>query len=377
MLVLAAVIAGLVSLLALEMMRGLSVRTLGRADEASTLPRVSVIVAARNEERNLEAGVRSLLSQSGVEFELLVVNDRSTDATAEILERIAREDPRLRVIEVSTLPSGWLGKNHALHEGARKATGEFLLFTDADVILQPDTVARAVTHAVRHDVDHLTAGPRVNSPTIPLAIFVTTFTYFFFQYSRPWRARDPRSSAHVGVGAFNLIRSDLYRKIGGHEPIRLRPDDDMMLGKLAKKGGAKQELVDGGSLIQVEWYASVGEAVDGLMKNAFAAARYSVVFLVASTLMLIAMNLLPFAGIMFTRGLPQLLFGIATVLLLGMIGGIAHRSGGRWWYALGFPFAVIVFIYVLWRAAYVTLRDGGIRWRDTFYPLEELKKNRL
>jgi len=376
-LIFAAVVLLLVLTLALEMSRGLTLRRLESADHVSMLPRVSIVVAARNEERNIEEGVRSLLAQSGVEFELLIVNDRSTDRTAEILQRVSFEDMRLRVITVSELPSGWLGKNNALHKAAQEATGDFLLFTDADVVLEPDLVARAVSFALRHQVDHLTAGPRVISPTVPLAIFVTTFAYFFLQYSRPWRARDPRSSAHVGIGAFNLLRAELYRRIGGHERIRLRPDDDMMLGKLAKLAGGRQELVDAGGAIQVEWYSSVRDAINGLMKNAFTGVRYSIPFLLFSTVMLITLNLVPFAGVLLAGGFARGLFGIAAALLIGMIAGIAIRSGGRWWYAIGFPIAVIVFIYVLWRSAYLTIRNGGIHWRETFYSLEDLKKNRI
>lgn len=377
MLIFAAVVLFLVVMLALEMTRGLTLRRLETADDASTLPLVSIVVAARNEERNIEAGVRSLLGQVGVGFELLVVNDRSTDRTSEILERVSGEDPLLRVITVSELPAGWLGKNNALHKAAEDATGEFLLFTDADVIFEPNLVARAVSFAQSHRVDHLTAGPRVISSTVPLAIFVTTFAYFFFQYSRPWRARDPKSSAHVGIGAFNMIRTELYRRVGGHERIRLRPDDDMMLGKLVKMAGGRQELVDAGSAIQVEWYSSVRDAINGLMKNAFTGVRYSVPFLIFSTVMVTLINLVPFAGVLFASGPARLLFGIAALLLLGMIAGIGMKSGGRWWYSLGFPIASMLFIYVLWRSAYVTLRDGGIRWRETFYPLDELKKNRI
>jgi glycosyltransferase involved in cell wall biosynthesis len=368
-----------VSLLALEMSNGLRVRALPRQipQPGGPSPQLSIVVAARNEERNIEAALRSLLAQEAIDYEVIMVEDRSTDSTPAIVDRLALDQPRLRVIHLTELADGWLGKNRALHEGAKLARGEFILFTDADVIFERSVIARAVAFAKREGIDHLCAGPRVVSPTVPLGIFVNAFIFFFFIYSRPWHARNRRSKAHVGIGAFNLVRSDAYRAVGGHEKVKLRPDDDVMLGKILKQNGSQQEIVDARGDVEVEWYSSLPEAIDGLMKNAFSGLRYSVLRLMAASVFLFGMNVLPFLAIFFTRGTTQLLFGATAFLLVCMLAGIAVRSRSPWWYALGFPAAAMLFLYVCWKSALLTLRQGGIYWRGTFYPLAELRRNRV
>lgn len=209
--------------------------------ELEEWPRVSIIVAARNEERNIAAGVGSLLSIDYPNLELVVINDRSTDRTGEILRSMERSDKRLQLVEIDTLPPGWLGKNHALSQGADKASGELLLFTDADVIFDAAVLRHAVFYLERQNLDHLTLAPAMITPTLPLGLFVSAFAFYFSLYARPWRASNPKSSAHVGIGAFNLVKAALYRRIGGHASIAMRPDDDMKLGKLIKKNGGRQQ----------------------------------------------------------------------------------------------------------------------------------------
>ncbi|HEY4587862.1 MAG TPA: glycosyltransferase family 2 protein, partial [Thermoanaerobaculia bacterium] len=212
---------------------------------AGPLPRVSIIIPARNEERNLEEALRSVLALDYDNLEIDVVDDRSTDRTGEILDRMAAADPRLRIVHVRELPPGWLGKNHALWLGAGKATGEFLLFTDADVVLAPATLRRAVGAMVADGLDHLTAAPEIARPGVLFEMFVGAFSLFFTLYTRPWKVKDPESPSHVGVGAFNLVRAAAYRAAGGHPAIAMRPDDDLKLGKLLKKKGFHQEFVFG------------------------------------------------------------------------------------------------------------------------------------
>ncbi|HEX2187521.1 MAG TPA: glycosyltransferase family A protein, partial [Longimicrobiaceae bacterium] len=163
-------------------------------------PPLSVVIAARDEARNIEPALASVLAQRYGPLEVVVVDDRSEDATGAILDRMAAADPRLRVEHVSELPRGWLGKNHALHVGAAGARGEYLLFTDADVVMEPDALARAVGYVRAHGIDHLAAGPRVEMPSLALRVFVVLFTLFFSIAFRPWKVRDPRSPAHIGVG---------------------------------------------------------------------------------------------------------------------------------------------------------------------------------
>jgi len=345
------------------------------ADQA--LPGVSVIIAARDEARGIEAALRSVLAQDHPRMTVTVVDDRSEDETPAILERMSRGDPRLRVVRVRELPPGWLGKNHALHLGAASATEELLLFTDADIVMHPTTVRRAAAHLQRQGLDHLTLGPRVILPGWFLEAFLVLFGMMFALFSRPWRAGDPDDPAHVGIGAFNLIRADAYRMVGGHEPIRMRPDDDLKLGKLVKRHRLRQGFVMGAGLVSVEWYHSLGEVVRGLRKNAFAGTDYRVPVVLAATLMQLALFVWPFAAILLLDGIAAVLNAAAVLLVLLMYAGAAHHQGLPLWRGMTVPLASMLFIAVMWNSMLYTLRHGGIEWRGTHYPLDELRANRV
>ncbi|HEY5512071.1 MAG TPA: glycosyltransferase family A protein, partial [Geomonas sp.] len=265
-------------------------------------PKVTLVVAARNEERNIAEALRSLLCLDYPDYELLVVNDRSEDTTGAILEELSADQPRLRVIQVSELPAGWLGKNHALWVGARAAAGELLLFSDADIVMEPTVLSRAVTFLLDQGVDHLAVTPVLRMPTLFLDMFGASFILFFCMFSRPWKARDPRSRFHIGIGAFNLVRTAAYWKAGGHRRIALRPDDDMKLGKILKLDGFRQESAYGGGLLTVEWYATLGELIRGLEKNAFAGVDYRLTLVLLGALCHLTASVWPYLAIFLTTG---------------------------------------------------------------------------
>ncbi|HEY0593290.1 MAG TPA: glycosyltransferase family 2 protein [Thermoanaerobaculia bacterium] len=358
---------------------GLRMRALRDAPaEGSDWPRVSIVVAGRNEELSVEEATRSLLALDYPDFEVVSVDDRSTDGTGEILRRLAAEDPRLRPVTIRELPPGWLGKNHALHRGASEATGELILFTDADVVFEPSTLRRAVRFMRDRRLDHLTASPEMIAPSAIVGIFVVSFGFFFSIFSRPWRAPNRSPRDHVGVGAFNLVRASFYREHGGHQPIRMRPDDDMKLAKHLKANGARAELAFGTGLMRVVWYRTMGEAIRGLEKNAFSGVEYSTLRLVAATIEAVFLFLWPFVAVFATDGPTRWLYLACCALLLGLVAGMALRSGaGHVAYALAFPFGAAMFLYILWRASLITLRNGGIDWRGTFYSLDELRANKV
>ena len=341
-------------------------------------PAVSVVIAARDEERNIEEALASVLAMRYEPLEVIVVDDRSTDRTGEILDRMAASAPRLRVVHVAELPAGWLGKNHALHLGAAEARGEYLLFTDADVVLDPTLLGRAVAYVRARGVDHLAAGPRVLMRRSPLLrAFVVAFTLMFAMAFRPWRARDPRSRGHIGVGAFNLVRSGAYRSIGGHRPVAMRPDDDIKLGKVLKKSGFRQDFVVVGEMVSVEWYASFREMVRGLMKNGFAGVDYRLSVVVLATVAQLVFFVFPWAAVFFTTGWTQLLFGICVLVPFLLYAGAAREQGVSPVYGVTFPLMSLIFLYVIWRATVLTLFNGGIEWRGTHYPLDQLRANEV
>ncbi|MBW3571356.1 MAG: glycosyltransferase [Gemmatimonadetes bacterium] len=347
------------------------------AADARSMPSVSIVVAARNEERGIEPALRSVLGQQGEGIEVVAVDDRSEDGTGAILDGMAAHNPRLRVIHIAELPAGWLGKNHALWLGARAARGELLLFTDADVVMKPDTVARAAGHLHREGLDHLTVAPRVIMPGALLQAFGVFFTVMFSLFTRPWKARDPRSRAHVGIGAFNLLRADTYRRIGTHQAIAMRPDDDMKLGKLVKKNGGAQDFVIGAEQISVEWYHSVREAVRGLRKNGFAGVDYRISTVIAATAVQLLFFMWPLVAVWMTDGWTRVLYAVAVGMLLLMYAGSAAAQGSPVWHAVLFPLASAMLVVIIWNATLYALVNRGIEWRGTHYPLDELRANRV
>jgi glycosyltransferase involved in cell wall biosynthesis len=345
--------------------------------EAARLPRISLIAGAKDEERNIEQAIRSLVAIDYPDLQITLVNDRSRDRTGEILNRLAAEFPRLNVVHVTELPPGWLGKNHALQLGADHSDGEWLLFTDADIVFEQSALKRAIAYAQANQLDHLAATPDVHMKAWLLQAFVVTFSIYFTLFVKPWLVRDPKSPAHVGIGAFNLVRASVYRSIGRHEPIRMRPDDDMKLGKLIKKSGYRQDLVHGMGLIAVEWYSSLREIIVGLEKNAFSGVDYRIGLTVLSSVISLAFNVWPYVAIWLVPG-PARWFYLAAVVLQQLTAvGFARSMHLPVSTALGFPLTVSLFTYIQWRAMILTFWRNGIRWRDTHYPLAELRANRL
>ena len=340
-------------------------------------PSVSLIAPARNEERGVEQAVRSLVQLDYPELEITIVNDRSTDRTGEILDRLAAEFPQLNVVRVQELPPGWLGKNHALQLGADRSRGAWLLFTDADVVFEPTALRRAIGYALAHDVDHLAATPDPQMPTWFLRSFVVTFAMLFSLFVRIWAIRSSNKRAHVGIGAFNLLRAEAYRAVGGHGPIRMRPDDDLKLGKIIKAAGYRQDIVHGQELIRVDWYHSLSELIRGLEKNAFAGVDYSVPMIVFSSFMLLFLFVWPYLAVIFIPSPARWIYlaSCLTVWTMALVSAVGMGAPATC--ALPFPITILLFVYIQWRTMILNYYHNGIRWRDTHYSLAELKANRV
>lgn len=342
-------------------------------------PNLSVIVPARNEERAVRESIESMLSQDYPgEMEIIAVNDRSTDSTGEILEDLREKHPNgLRVFHVDELPWGWLGKNYALGLGAANARGKWLLFTDADVRFSGRCFEDAVGYATLNDLDHLALLPEIVSRGVLLKGFVAAFELIFTLTQKPWRVGDPRAKEHVGIGAFNLVRREVYSKIGTHNAIAMRPDDDMKLAKLAKKHGFRQGVAFGTGLLDVEWHTSLGGAVRGLSKSIFPGVDYRLSTIAFATLLLLLTNILPFVGIVPATRTTKILFGSNVLLIFAIYGYQAKhsRSNTPLWCAALHPLSVCIWTYAMWRSALTTLANDGIEWRGTKYALELLRTN--
>ena len=338
------------------------------------LPLVSVIAPACNEAAAIEAAVRGFLALDWSRLEVIVINDRSTDDTAQVLQRLLAEgDPRLQIITITDLPAGWLGKNHANARGAALAKGEWLLFTDADVQLQPQILAKALAHAAAEGFDHIAAAPEARLPGGVLSQFALYFALLFSVWARPWAARNPRSRAHVGIGAFNLVRRSVYDAAGGHAAVRLCPDDDLELGRCLKLAGGRQDFVFANGLAAVDWYGSWGEVRRGLMKNLFAGAGYSVPLVLVGAAAQLWLLAWPVMALVLTRGLTWWL-NLGVLLVLGAQGWLAARFfGGRRYGGWLLPLFAVFGSYLMLRSMALALAKGGIEWRGTFYSLKELR----
>ena len=337
------------------------------------LPTVSVVFAARNEARNIREAVQSLLLMEYPKLEIIAVNDRSEDSTGTILDDLARDHSRLVVEHVETLPEGWLGKNHVLQLGAERASGEVLLFTDADVVFDPTVLTRAVCCMEEDRLDHLTGPADIRTPTLALELFVATFALFFNGFFRPWRMAAPGRQDAIGFGAFNLVRKDAYERAGTHRVIALRADDDLRLGQRLGRCGARQAFAVLDTLLQVEWYASLPEAVRGLEKNTLAAVDFSLSTLMAGSLGQLIFTVWPFVALYATSGGTRILNLLAVVLMIAVQIYLLRRSSMRAWTAVALPLGTLLVVYTCARAAILTYARGGIRWRGTFYSLKKLR----
>lgn len=337
-------------------------------------PRVSVIFSALDEAATLEPALRSMLALDYPGLEVIAINDRSTDGTGAILDRLAREHPRLRVLHLDALPDGWLGKNHALHRGAGLADGDYLLFTDADVRFEPHALRRAVAHCERQALDHLAVLPDIVVRQPLLAAVLLNFYAFMFELHPPWKARIASSPVYVGVGAFNLVRAAAYRQAGGHAALRLEVVDDLMLGRLLKRHGLRQDALLGNGAVAVEWYRSAGELMRGLEKNSLAAADYHLPRLAAGTAAILLLRYGPLAGLFAASGAAWwCCAGAVAATLLAHLRVLGLTSWSRrclWWW----PVSAALLLFFIWRGVALTLRRGGVLWRGTLYRLDALRQ---
>lgn len=346
-------------------------------DEPLQWPSVAIIFAAKDEQREIEEAVRSMLKVDYPNLKYTAVNDRSTDQTGDILNRLAEEDERLNVVHVEELPDGWLGKNNALHQAAVVTDTDYLLFTDADVSFDAECVKRAIGYTESHGVDHLTMFPKVPMPGLMLNAFVVFFFKTFVLYYQAWRVSNPNSKAFLGIGAFNLVRNNAFREVGGFLRIRMEVVDDLWLGKLLKQGGFRQQVLIARDDISVPWYGSVREMIVGLDKNTYAGVNYNPLLWMTMILGVGIGFFWPFAAIFFYEGSLQILFAWICGVLMVSSGWMAIRMKITPCIAVCVPFIVAIFIFTIMRAGIIFYIRGGIKWRGTLYTKEQLQSGRF
>ncbi len=343
------------------------------ADNAS-YPPISLIFAARDEQEKLPAALATLVSIDYPGLEIIAVDDRSGDATPTILDEFAAQHPQLKVVHVRELPKGWLGKPHALQSGYEVSCGELIVFTDADVKFEPDALRRVVTLFRERGFDHLTLLGDVERSGFWDTVLISFFGLGFQLATNPHNVSNPNSRTYVGVGAFQILRRTAYQACGTHRRLAMEVVDDMKLGKIVKRAGFRSGVAVAQNYVSVAWHLGLRNLVRGVEKNFFAWAQFRVSMAVVQILGLLILNVFPFVGLIFGHGWIRALAGISVVIALCFHLGVDVVMRASPFYCLTLPLGATIFAYMILRSTVITLRQGGIVWRDTFYRLDELRQ---
>lgn len=335
-------------------------------------PKVSVISAARNEAADIGRSLASRLADGYPDLEVVIVDDRSDDGTPQIIADFARRDPRVRAVRVDELPDGWLGKVHALAAGVEASTGEWLLFSDADVTVEPGMVARSVAYCEAEHLDLLALVPEFRSKSLVVNALWAIFMRVISLVVSPAAVRDPGSKTAMGSGGYTLVRRSSYDATPGFSHLRLETADDVALGVMVKQAGGRCDFLNGRHAASVCLYASPREFFEGVEKNgsSLAGTPFSLLALVFAGLGCLEFSPLIAVGVGLGTGAPWLAWtGVATTALATVATVAAlHRNTGMVLPGILWPVGWPLMAFGLLRSAWLFHRRGGAVWRGTFYP---------
>ncbi|MCK6545040.1 glycosyltransferase [Myxococcota bacterium] len=344
------------------------------APPPSHTPRVSVIVPARNEEAVLAACLASLTAQDYPDLEVVCVDDRSTDATARILADAAR-DRRVVAVAGEEPPPGWLGKPNAVRQAVERASGEWLLFTDADTVHTPGSVRAALTYAAREGIASLSALPKMDCTSSWAKLLVPQLGALLFAGRSAKRVNDPSTDTVFGNGPYFFVRRDAYDAAGGIDAVRGAPDEDLAFARALKRTGLGYHFVEGEAVCTVRMYSRLGEFYAGFGRNLWPALGQRWSKLVKLTLVLWTMSLVPItamitSAVALARGDTGalLVLGVAQYFaLLAIQALIRAKSGFPPYLALFAPLGGLlawsILVYSAWRST-----RGGVAWKGRTYP---------
>ncbi|MBN2386125.1 MAG: glycosyltransferase [Anaerolineales bacterium] len=348
----------------------LTIKRFDQYPEAEMYPSVSVLVPARNEEANIQACVSSLLGQDYPDFEVLVLDDHSTDSTPDILARLGRADERLRVLRGEPLPDGWLGKHWACHQLYQSAGGELLLFTDADTRHTPAMLRASVSALIAERADLVTAFPREEAVSWGERLLVPFISFGIFTFL-PIRLiqRFRWASVSVTIGQFMLFRRKVYEAVGGYEAVRSECVDDICLGQNIIAGGFNWRLLDGTEHVTCRMYRGFFDAVDGFSKNVFAVFDYRILpYLIGFSV--VGLTFLEPPVALFSRWagypltpFPPDLAAAAVVLSLALWLTAFRRFKFPAYLAFFYPVCVFLFLLVAIRS-FMQALHGTATWKD-------------
>ena len=336
-------------------------------------PRITVVVPACNEEKEIEACLRSLVAQDYRDLEIIAVDDRSIDRTGEIMDRMAAESGgRVRVLHIAELPPDWIGKNHAMWRGGSLASGEWILFTDGDVSFRADTLRRALAFVTSVPTDHFVifptavfrhAGERVMTANFRMGLAV----------ARPWRTHDPKWPVPFGVGAFNMVRRAAYEQAGTFEALRLAVIDDIGLGGLMKRAGFVTRVAAGYGMVSLHWATGAMGIVRTLTKNSYAVLGFRWYLAVPGVLFMLAYHVGAFVFVFLAPGWTRMGFAVTLAGIFYFYVALRAFFDIPLWYFFLHPVGSVLGGFTVLRSMYVTIRDGGVTWRGTLYPMEVLR----
>jgi len=339
-------------------------------------PRLSVIVPARNEELNIERCLRSLLASRGLELEVLVADDHSTDRTAELVAALAAADPRLRLVTVGELPPGWMGKCHALDWAVRQGRprGEWLLFTDADTWHHPDGAAAALAEAARSGADMLSLVPTLEAPGFWERLLQPAVAALIALFHRPSRINAPGRAEAFANGQYILVRSATHAAAGGHGAVAGKVLEDVELAGVLKRRGARIRLARGPEVFSTRMYTGLGALVQGWKKNLYLLVRSRLSRALGAALLALTLSLGPAllglaaAGLLLAGAWAGPAWGawaLVAVYLMVLGFQVALRGLNGWYpaYAPLAPLGNAVLVYILLASAWHHRRGQGVVWK--------------
>ena len=346
------------------------------AEGVSPLPFVSILVPARNEEENIRACLTSLLKQDYPDYEIIVIDDRSTDRTPQILAEFSPSPNLLKIIHLSELPSGWTGKTHALHEGSKEARGEWFLFTDADTIHQPWSLKTAITYSLERNLDLLSLYPQSKNPsfwekiTQPLGGGILNIWYPFEQVN------NPGYRTAFANGQYILVKKACYSEIGGHQGVKAELLEDVALAEKAKEKNKNIRMAYGFNLFSTRMYKNFPEIWRGWRRifKVLLGKRKS--YYPISLVLLFLLSLLPFilvfdVSLLSKGGLWTIIYliNILEIVFLYLSVGFMYRlSKNNPVWALFHPLGCLIMVGIIVDALFREIFKRPINWRGTNYP---------
>lgn len=369
------VLALLILGLSLRVRRGVPILAELHPPAPSAWPKLSIIVPARDEAGGIEAALRSKLALTYPDVEVIAVDDRSADETGAIIDRLAAEDPRLTAVHVRELPEGWLGKLHALHQGLERATGEWVLLSDADVHLAPSAMSEVIAAAEAEAADMVAVFPKMHavSPWVDSAL--SSVLLFLSLGGRVWSANDDRAPIGLGVGAFNLVRRRALVSTDALTVLKMEIADDAALGALIKSKGLRTRFYAGRERVHLVFMDSIGAMARSADKGGGMVGYDLWQALLFAPLPALLFVGLPTAGL-FLGGTHALL-GAATLLILTVAHvAISTHYAAPLQGAIFWPLGQILNGAIALRTGVRTFRHQGVYWRGTFYPRHLLEAGR-